>query len=154
MATSLELSLVGRCGMYCGACAVYLAGKEGGELRREMAKKLGIPEEKVGCEGCGSLLSTRNIRVCDILRCLESSNRNFCYECEEYRQQSCEHFEGIFRNHIDKDGLNLRESLSKLEGSTPERWLEENSRKWICRSCGSRIYIGSTNCHRCGGPFP
>lgn len=153
MADSPDLSLIGRCGMYCGACAVYLAGREGGELRRKMAKKLGIPEEKVGCEGCGRLLSTRNIKICDILRCLESSGRSFCFECESYHQENCEHFEKIFSSHIEKDGLNLRVNLKKLENSTPERWLEENSRKWVCQSCGSRVTIGATKCHRCEKPF-
>jgi len=153
MLVSSDLALIGRCGMYCGACAVYLAGKEGGELRSDMAKKLGIPEEKVGCVGCGNLLSTKGIKICEVLRCLETSGKNFCFECDKFHMGNCEHIEKIFKNQLEKNGLNLRENLLELESSTPEEWLEEKSRKWLCKSCGSRIAIGTTNCNRCGKPL-
>lgn len=146
-------SLVGRCGIYCGACSIFLATTEGGDLKKAVSKSLGIPEDKIACQGCGELLARRSLRVCEILRCLESKEQQYCYECDQYHADDCERFEKIYRSHLERDGFDLRQSLQRLESTTVEKWLEENAKKWICQSCGAQIYLGLSRCHRCGNPL-
>jgi len=146
-------ALVGRCGMYCGACSIYLATIENGELKKEVAMKLGIPEEEVECRGCGSLTERKDIEICDIICCLDTRNSKYCYECERFHAEDCEDFYKIFKSHLEKEGFNLRMSLQRLESIPMERWLAENSTRWICKSCGTPIFLGSSSCRKCGKPL-
>lgn len=146
-------SLIGRCGMYCGACSVYLACSEGGELRKSVAKSLSVPEDKINCKGCGELSVRQEQKICDILRCLEKREFDFCFECEEYHAEQCEYFDKMFSCHLEENGLDLRQSLRRLEELSEEGWLDFNAKKWICRSCGAPIFIGATRCYRCGNPL-
>lgn len=43
-------NLVGRCGHYCGACTIYRAYKDGGELYKKLREK--YPDGDIFCEGC------------------------------------------------------------------------------------------------------
>lgn len=51
--------LIGRCGIYCGACALYINGK---------------------CDGC---LDPHTVE-CPIYKCVQSKGVNYCGECPEF----------------------------------------------------------------------
>ncbi|MCK4247085.1 MAG: DUF3795 domain-containing protein, partial [Methanomicrobia archaeon] len=52
MVTMINENLVGRCGLYCGACIIYRAYKDSEELRRIIAKDNNCKPEEIRCEGC------------------------------------------------------------------------------------------------------
>jgi hypothetical protein len=50
--TLVSKNLVGRCGLYCGFCLIYRAGKDSEKLRRAVARRSKCKPEDVRCEGC------------------------------------------------------------------------------------------------------
>jgi len=50
-------NLVGRCGLYCGACIIHRAYKVSEELRRTVAEGENCKPEDIRCEGCQTVLS-------------------------------------------------------------------------------------------------
>jgi hypothetical protein len=62
-------NLVGRCGLYCGACIIYRAGKDSEKLRRTVAEKENCKPDEIRCEGWG--------KNCKIVKCLEAKRLVF-----------------------------------------------------------------------------
>ena len=51
-----DKSLAGKCGLYCGACSIYRAERDGVEYRMKLAEHFRTDPQKVQCNGCGELL--------------------------------------------------------------------------------------------------
>jgi len=137
-------NLVGRCGLYCGACIVYRAGKDSEELQRRVAERQKCKPEEIRCEGCQTVLANgwdvkgeEWGKNCKTVKCLETKGLNFCYECAEY--PDCEKF-----------GENLMENLDAIKADKVEEWLREEEEKWRCQKCGKPIAMHLTECHWCG----
>jgi hypothetical protein len=52
MAPLVDENLLSRCGIYCGACYIYRAQRDGGEFLDHLAGWQKAPKEKVRCCGC------------------------------------------------------------------------------------------------------
>lgn len=48
----VDLRLLSRCGIYCGACFIHRAQRDGGALLDEMAKRFNVPKAEIRCDGC------------------------------------------------------------------------------------------------------
>jgi hypothetical protein len=77
-------NLVGRCGLYCGACIIYRAGKDSEKLRRTVAEKENCKPDEIRCEGCQTALANGwDIegegwgKNCKIVKCLEAKRLVF-----------------------------------------------------------------------------
>jgi len=72
-------NLVGRCGLYCGACVIYRAHKDSKQLQRKIAEQEKCKPEQIRCEGCQTA-STNGWdekgeewgKNCKIFKCLEA----------------------------------------------------------------------------------
>jgi len=146
-------NLVGRCGLYCGACIIYRAYKDSEKLRRIVAEKENCRHEQIRCEGCQTVLANgwdvegqEWGKNCRIVMCLEAKRMDFCYECDEY--PNCKKFH-LIADSCSKYGENLIENLNKIKAGRAEEWLEEEERKWRCQKCGKPISMHLTQCHWC-----
>ena len=95
-----DRNLVGRCGLYCGACIIYRADKDSKELKRRVAERQGCKPEEIRCGGCQTVLtngwdvkSEEWGKNCKIVKCLTAKDLNSCYECTVY--PDCESFHEI-----------------------------------------------------------
>jgi len=145
-------NLVGRCGLYCGACLVYRAYKDSEQLRQKIAKEEKCEPTDIRCEGCQTVLtdgwnSKEWGKNCKIVACLEAKGLSFCFECNTYPE--CEKFHYI-ADYLLKRGENLMENLEKIKAGKVEEWLEEEGEKWRCRKCGKPISAYLEECHLCG----
>lgn len=147
-------NLVGRCGLYCGACVIYRAYKDSEQLRRLVAERENCKPEDIRCEGCQTVLTNgwdvkgqEWGKNCRTVMCLEAKGLDFCYECGEYPK--CEKFRLIADSCL-KHGENLMENLNKIKASKVEEWLEEEDKKWRCQKCGKPVAMHLTECHWCG----
>jgi len=146
-------NLVGRCGLYCGACIIYRAYKDSEKLRRHVAERENCKPEKIRCEGCQTILTdgwdVEEIwgKNCKIIKCLETKGLDFCYECNTY--PNCGKFQIIYDSEL-KHGENLIQNLDKLKAGKVEEWLEEEDKKWRCQKCGNPIPMHLIECHWCG----
>jgi len=146
--------LVGRCGLYCGACIIYRAYKDSAELRQRIAEREGFKPEDIHCEGCQKALSegwdAENQPLgknCKTVQCLETKGLRFCSECDSYPK--CDRFLEIAES-CQKQDENLIENLKKIQSGQVEEWLEEEAGKWKCRKCGKPITMHLKECHWCG----
>lgn len=148
-----DKNLIGRCGLYCGACSIYRAYKDSNKLQETLARKHSCSPEDVRCEGCQTVSKKgwsgeENWgRNCEIIKCLDARGLDFCYECDNYEQ--CEKFGELFDSHLQY-GENLRENLNKIKAGKAEQWLTEEDKKWRCRNCKKPISIYLKECHWCG----
>jgi hypothetical protein len=147
-----DRSLVGRCGLFCGACGVYRAYKDGGEFRQRLADVFKCPPEKVRCEGCQALTPECWGNECEIVVCLNAKGLEFCYECSDFEGHTCERFEKFARDYLEEDDVDLRANLTRIEAGNVDEWLEESERKFRCPYCGKPVPTTSfrKKCHHCG----
>jgi len=150
----INKKLVGRCGLYCGACVIHRAYKDSEKLRRAIAEENNCKPEEIRCEGCQTVLTdgwdVANQewgKNCKIVKCLEAKGLNFCYECDKY--PDCEKFQEIADGCL-KHGENLMKNLDKIKTGRVEEWLKEEDKKWRCPKCRRPISMHSTECHWCG----
>lgn len=145
-------NLVGRCGLYCGACIIYRACRDSEQLRQRVAETENCKPEDIRCEGCQTVLadgwnSREWGRNCRVVKCLESRGLSFCYECDTYSE--CDKFLVIADSCL-KRGENLTENLESIKAGRVKEWLEEEDKKWRCHECGKPISMHLEECHWCG----
>ncbi|MGB9714110.1 MAG: DUF3795 domain-containing protein [Candidatus Bathyarchaeales archaeon] len=145
-------SVVGRCGLYCGACSVYRAYKDDGEYLARLAQHYGCPPEKVRCEGCMALTPECWGYGCKIVQCLMDRSLEFCYQCSEYENETCEKFEKLARHYLEDHGVDLRANLRRIRKGETEEWLIESEEKYRCPACGKPLSIIAmkSKCYHCG----
>lgn len=147
----VDRDLVGRCGLYCGACGIYRAYKDNGEYLERLAKHFKCPPEKVRCEGCMALTLECWGNDCKIVKCLRNKGLEFCYQCNQYEDGSCEKFGKLAEGYLE-DGVDLRANLERIKKGEIEEWLRESEEKYKCPVCGKPLSIGSIRreCYHCG----
>ena len=80
--------LVAPCGLYCGGCYVFKAGRDKA-LAQEVATRYGVSPDEVRCRSCrvekGACKLLFKGRVCPTYNCAVNLKKlNFCYECEDF----------------------------------------------------------------------
>ena len=145
----VDMQLVGRCGLYCGACNVYRAQRDDPEWRRRFAERFNCTVEQVRCEGCGGLTPDCWGFDCKILKCLRERGYEFCCECPDYEARSCEKHERIARGYAE-DGVDMRANLAMIKEGKLAEWLEAAAAQYTCKFCGGPTTEGAAKCHHCG----
>lgn len=142
--------LLSRCGIYCGACYVYRAERDGGEYLVRVAEEQKVGPGEVHCLGCGGPPGEMwvNCRFCPVQGCLEEKGYGTCAECSEYASHSCEGYERL-ADFCLRRGEDIRSSLALLSRD-PEAWLREMGERWRCPSCGRPYSWYDGACHSCG----
>jgi hypothetical protein len=148
-----DKDLAGRCGLYCGACSIYRAYKDGGEYLKRLSEHFKCPPEKVRCEGCQILTPECWGNDCEIVQCLKVKRYGFCYECPQYEDQSCEKFEELAKRYLE-DNVDVRANLEKIKSGRVKEWLRESKKRFRCPYCKKPLPEGSKKCCHCGKEFP
>ncbi|HUS77979.1 MAG TPA: DUF3795 domain-containing protein [Patescibacteria group bacterium] len=147
-------SLISRCGLYCGACYVYRAERDGGELLREIAEQNEVLPEEVKCKGCTGPEEDlwRNCRKCNTLTCLKEKGYEFCHECKEFDDESCELYARMTRFSGER-GEDIRASMERIRAGEAEAWLREQDAAWRCPNCNDPTSWYDKTCRHCGKPL-
>ncbi len=79
-----RLNLVAPCGLDCGICELYLS-KDNPQLYMQLIA-MGIPEEKIPCEGCREIQGNCPVmgETCATYKCAGKEQINFCSECTKF----------------------------------------------------------------------
>jgi len=149
-----DKDLAGRCGLYCGACSIYRAYKDGGEYLKRLSEHFKCPLEKVRCEGCQILTPECWGNDCKIVQCLNTKGYAFCYECPKYEEHSCEKFEKLAKGYLEEDNVDLRSSLEKIKSGKVKKWLQASKKRFKCPTCKKPLPTGAKKCYNCGKEFP
>ena len=145
-----DTQLLSRCGIYCGACYIYRAERDCGELIREVAKWQQVELEDVKCNGCFAPDEEKwaNCQKCYPRKCQKEKGLSFCHECDQFWDYSCERYRKL-EEFCAKRGENTRQNMVKIMADQ-SKWLEEQRAKWRCGSCGKTISWYEKTCHHCG----
>jgi len=136
--------LIGRCGLYCGACNIYCVYiDEKKEKQKQMAEFFKCRPEQVRCQGCQNLTPDDWCLECKILQCLNRNSYRYCYECNEI--ETCDIYQEVNRRY---DNLPFK-NLKRLRESGEDRWLEEQRQRWSCPLCGIALVYDQKKCPQC-----
>ena len=144
-------ALVGRCGLYCGGCPVYLGARGDEDARSHAINEWKVPPENISCGGCGALTPESMGSQCVVVPCLESKGYEYCTECAEASEGSCEKF-GRTVNFLKGLGEDAMGNLKRIQAGEADEWLSEQEKRWSCPECGSPFFWEATKCPRCGEP--
>ncbi|MGC9467595.1 MAG: DUF3795 domain-containing protein [Anaerolineae bacterium] len=140
--------LMGACGLYCGACYHYRAGRpQGRHLLSERARG-GRPLTGYVCNGCRSerLYIHSGCQSCNIRACVDRRGLQHCGECEE---SPCDRLRS-FQHDGRKHHLPVVEQLKAATELGMARWLKVQARRWQCASCGTPYSWYEETCPLCG----
>ena len=140
------------CGLYCGACKIFMATSEN-DLD-DIATQTKIPVEYLACNGCRSDKINLCCMNCGIRRCCVSKKINSCNECEEFpckivtkKLQTTHQGEKKFAYRYE-----IEKNLRLLQELGMEKGLEKLNERWRC-DCGGRIQFYAYTCAKCGKDF-
>ncbi len=142
-----DLSLVGRCGLYCGACGIYRAYRDGGTYLEKVAESFECSPDLVRCEGCHDLTDDCWGNDCRIVKCLRNKRLGSCHECEGI--DGCDKFKDLYQGYLEI-GVDLRKNLNRIRSGDIEAWLQEQDKRWRCETCGKKVSCHMEECHQCG----
>lgn len=132
------------CGLFCGACPVFLATETEGGIKAEDGAIL-------ACGGCRSERLTPWCAQCSLKACAQKRGLDFCGECAEY---PCESFAG-FRDTPDFPYHSECPSyLSAIKAEGWKSWIASMERKWRCPDCGRECSWWDQSCPSCKKAMP
>lgn len=155
---SANHELIGPCGLYCGVCAIYIAGRDNNRKFKERLVTLykgGIPGkgilpgsehltvDDIKCRGCQSDEIFIYCRQCPIRDCVKAKGFEGCHQCDDF---PCEYVEK-FPMTVGKKVI-LRAVPYWREVGT-EKFVADEASRYVCPVCGHRLFRGVTRCHGC-----
>jgi hypothetical protein len=151
--------LMAPCGLYCGACGVYIATRDNNEkFKAVMGNLYGTRPEETACLGCMQQEPAKKLygycSVCTIRDCVRSKGLYSCHQCEAWPCEKIDNFGFATGKKVMKDTIPLwREKVAALgdtQGSVA--WARSVCERYHCPSCGSPLFRGAQRCRACKEP--
>lgn len=149
------------CGLYCGVCAIHIAGRNNSEKLKQLLVNLykgnipgkgtlpgaeNLTSSDIKCDGCLSDNPFMHCFQCDIRACVKERGYEGCHQCDEF---PCIHIEE-FPMTIGKKVI-LRAIPYRAEVGT-QKWMEDEEARYVCPECGNKLFRGAERCNRCKTP--
>ncbi len=145
MSREKQPELAAVCGLYCGACSLYIATTENDTEKLEyFAKSYNTDVEGMKCLGCRSDVLTVFCRECEFKTCTDEKNIGFCGECGEY----CDAFKEF--QQAKPHRIELYQDLKRISEVGPEEWMKEMEKRYACKSCSTINSAYNMTCRKCG----
>jgi len=133
------------CGLYCGACTVFMATKSNtiDKLAGEWQKDV----DDLICYGCKSQKVAKFCRTCSLKACSAKKGLEFCIYCDEFPCQPLEDFKNNTQYPYHSE---VYDYLNTIKEHGAERWLEDMKTRWSCSQCGREHDWFTLECPACG----
>ncbi|MCF8034229.1 MAG: DUF3795 domain-containing protein [Desulfarculaceae bacterium] len=146
------------CGLYCGVCAIHMAGRDQNRKLQEKLVNLykggtpgkgSIPNadqltvEGMRCEGCLSAEPFFFCKTCDIKSCTAEKGYEGCHQCDDF---PCELIDN-FSMAVGKKVI-LRAIPHWREVGTAQ-WIADEEARYHCPECGNKLFRGAMRCNQC-----
>ncbi len=146
--------LVAPCGLYCGACPMYLASQEKDEqkvkdmMRQFAGSKMQFKPEDLLCDGCiGGGRVAVFCRKCAMRSCAdEKANVTRCSDCTEFPCSKVTNFNNDGMQHHSEVLANLRQ----IRQMGIKEWTRFEEDRWSCPQCRNKISWYDKACSKCG----
>jgi len=133
---NLTIEMIAPCGMNCAVCSAYLAYKH------EIPKSRGKISH---CRGCRP-----RQKECSFIkkRChvFGKSSFKYCYECPDF---ACENLKYLDARYQKMYATSLIQNLIIIRNEGEGVFLENETKRWQCPTCGSMRCIHYGKCYRC-----
>ncbi len=146
--------LVAVCGLYCGACPMYLATKQNSDEKfNALMKQFGagpsaLKKEDLLCDGClggGRLASF--CRKCAMRDCAAGKqNVKRCSDCSEFACSRITNFNNDGMLHHSETLANLRQ----IKSMGMQKWTLHEEDRWRCPQCKTTLSWYDPKCAKCG----
>jgi hypothetical protein len=82
---------------------------------------------------------------------LNEKGFQFCYECADFANHTCEQFEKLAASASNYDE-DVRANLARIQADDVDAWLQECEAKFRCAYCGESLPARSfkKQCYHCG----
>ena len=139
--------LVSACGLYCGACGIYMATQENDSERiLQYAVVLNQTFEETLCDGCGAKRKSLHCsRMCIFINCKQQKGVDFCSECEEFPCKALHEFTSKMPHRIE-----VIESQTRMKEIGIKNWLFEMKEHFSCAQCKTINSAYHLACRKCG----
>ena len=155
--SSTNEKLVAPCGLYCGACPMYLATQENDAQR--LASRFGAGSkqpakppslENMKCDGClGGGPTPAHVPKCAIKLCAaEKTKIGVCSECAEFPCGRISDFNNDGMQHHSEVLANLRQ----MKAMGLKDWARYEEDRWKCTKCGAKFSWYEAECIKCKNP--
>jgi hypothetical protein len=151
--------LMAPCGLYCGACGIYIAGRDGNEkFRAVMGNLYGTKPEETACLGCMQSDPPKQLygfcTTCKVRDCVRSKGYYSCHQCQEWPCGLIQDFPLATGRRVMQRAIPIWRSKvaehGDKEGSV--EWARSECERYHCKSCGSPLFRGAQRCRACKQP--
>jgi hypothetical protein len=147
-------NLVAPCGLYCGACPMYIATQSNDKakldamLKQFSAGPMKLKMEDIVCDGCiGKGRVASFCRDCAMRKC--ALGKEGVTRCSDCKEEPCDKV-----TKFNNDGMTHHgEVLKNLDGIKKmgiEKWAKSEKERWSCPKCGLPIAWYDSKCSGCG----
>ncbi len=149
-------ALMAPCGLYCGACGVYIATRDGNEkFKVALGNLYGTRPEDTECLGCMQEDASKTLysycKQCKIRECVTSKGYYSCHQCDDWPCSLIENFHFATGLRVMKRTIPIwREKVAELgdaEGSV--EWARHECERYHCPHCGQPLFRGAQRCRAC-----
>ncbi len=134
------------CGLYCGACTLYIGSTEDTGRLNQLARLFGSTPDELRCHGCRSARLGLHCRGCEFRACARERKISFCSECDEYPCAKLVEFERQRPHRAE-----LWNDLDRVKEVGVHRWIREKEAEYACPRCGTLNSAYDLFCRKCGG---
>lgn len=148
--------LMAPCGLYCGACGVYIATRDGNDKFKEVMGKLyGTKPEETECLGCMQADPPGKMygycKACKIRECVKGKGFYSCHQCGKWPCDLIEHF--VFATGVRVMKRTIPIWRAKVAEHGDEKgsveWARVECQRYHCPSCGKPLFRGAQRCRIC-----
>jgi hypothetical protein len=152
-------NLMAPCGLYCGACGVYIATRDKNDkFKTIMANLYQTKPEETECLWCMQADPPQKLysycRMCKIRTCITSKGFYSCHQCKEWPCEMIENFGLATGLRVMKRTIPLwRDKVTELgdeKGSI--EWARAELDRYHCSNCGKPLFRGAQQCRGCKKP--
>ena len=151
-----DKSLMAPCGLYCGACGVYIATRDSNEkFKAVMGKLYGTRPEQTECLGCMQPDPSDKLYLycqhCKIRSCVREKGYYSCHQCREWPCDQIENFGLATGVRVMERAIPVwREKVARHgdeKGSV--EWARAECERYHCPFCGEPLFRGAQRCRAC-----
>jgi hypothetical protein len=146
--------LVAPCGLYCGACPMFLASQDNDEqkvqalLKQFSGRGAKMAPADLQCDGCiGGGRVASFCRICAMRSCAENTKKvTRCADCPDFPCSKITNFNNDGMLHHAEVLANCR----KLKEVGIKEWTKREEERWSCTQCHANISWYDKECSKCG----
>ena len=151
--------LMAPCGLYCGACGVYIATRDNNDkFKAIMGNLFGTRPEETECFGCMQPDPPKKLyaycKACPIRNCVTSKGYYSCHQCKEWPCDMIEEFPNAVGVRVMKRTIPIWRAKVAEHGDErgSVEWVRSECERYHCSSCGNPLFRGAESCRACKRP--